>query len=74
MYEHAEVEHGRPQTFAHLIVEHSGIYVILFSIPEVTTRADLVEFLPVSDEGDSDNPKNSGLQRISRKRARPPSF
>src|SRR5690242_9367554 len=33
MYAHAEAQHGRPQTFAHLIVEHSGIYVILFSIP-----------------------------------------
>jgi hypothetical protein len=46
LYASAEVEGGRPQTFVHLIIEHSGIYVILFSIPEVTVRADLVEFIP----------------------------
>lgn len=46
MYAAAEVQAGRPQTFAHLMVEQSGIYVILFSIPKVTARADLIEFLP----------------------------
>lgn len=49
LYANAEAEPGRPQTLAHLVVEHSGIYVILFSIPKVTARADLVEFVPPAD-------------------------
>jgi hypothetical protein len=46
LYAQAQAQHGRPQTLTHLIVERSGIYVILFSIPRVTVRADLIEFLP----------------------------
>jgi hypothetical protein len=46
LYSNAEGQEGRPETLAHLIVEHSGIYVILFSIPRITARADLVEFVP----------------------------
>jgi hypothetical protein len=58
MYAHAQAQEGRPETFAHLVVEHSGIYVILFSIPKVTVRADLIEFLPAHFE-DDDNPSRS---------------
>ena len=47
LYMDAQAQQGRPQTLAHLIVEHSGIYVILFSIPKVTARADLIEFVPL---------------------------
>jgi hypothetical protein len=64
LYADAEVEHGRPQTLVHLIVEHSGIYVILFSIPKVTVRADLVEFLPVQEPEES-GPQSNDIQRIS---------
>jgi hypothetical protein len=46
LYAKAEAEEGHSQTLAHLAVEHSGIYVVLFSIPRVTVRADLIEFLP----------------------------
>lgn len=46
LYVDAQAQHNRPQTLANLIVERSGIYVILFSIPKVTARADLIEFLP----------------------------
>jgi hypothetical protein len=45
LYDAAEAQTGQPQTLAHLIVEHSGIYVVLFSIPRVTVRADLIEFV-----------------------------
>ena len=72
LYADAEVQHGRPQTLAHLIVEHSGIYVILFSIPQVTARADLVEFLPIQEE-DQGSPRSSGIQRITHKGVRPSS-
>jgi hypothetical protein len=50
LYANANAEEGRPQTLAHLMVEHSAVYVILFSIPKVTTRADLIEFVAVTEE------------------------
>lgn len=53
LYAQAEAQDGRPQTLAHLIVEHSGVNVILFSIPKVTARADLIEFLPREQDDDS---------------------
>jgi hypothetical protein len=68
MYADAQAQHGRPQTFAHLIVEHSAIYVVLFSIPKVTARADLVEFLPADADPEDDQeimPRNLGVQRAS---------
>lgn len=61
LYAAAEVQQGRPQTLAHLMVEHSGVYVILFSIPKVTVRADLIEFLP--QEPSPDNRPESGGAR-----------
>lgn len=69
LYGKAEAQPGRPQTLAHLIVEHSGIYVILFSIPRVTVRADLVEFQPVrqpeEDQGEGEfAPPISNVQSI----------
>jgi hypothetical protein len=72
LYNNAEVETGRPQTFAHFIVEHSGIYVILFSIPKVTVRADLIEFLPSTDEGDQqqDAPHQLRVRHLPHERAR----
>jgi hypothetical protein len=67
LYAQARAEEGRPQTLAHLIVEHSGVYVILFSIPKVTARADLVEFLPPHPEPDDDSPSlNPGAERLLR--------
>jgi hypothetical protein len=46
LYAEARAEEGHSQTLANLMVEHSGIYVVLFSIPRVTARADLIEFVP----------------------------
>ena len=70
LYANAEAQQGRPQTLVHLIIERSGIYVILFSIPQVTARADLVEFLPVHEEEIA--PRSSGIQRVSEPRPGPP--
>jgi hypothetical protein len=46
LYLKADMKSGKPQTFAHTMVEHSATYLILFSIPKVTVRADLIEFTP----------------------------
>ena len=44
MYASAEMAPGRPQTVAHLVIEQSSSYYILFGIPQVRVRADIVEF------------------------------
>jgi hypothetical protein len=46
MYAAAQLERGRPQTVSHLIVEQTTSYWILFGIPRVDVRADVVEFRP----------------------------
>ena len=43
-YGKAEMQTGRPQTPGNLIVEKTSAYWILFSIPRVSVRADLLEF------------------------------
>ena len=68
LYANAEVQPGRPQTFAHLIVENSEIYVILFSIPHVTARADLIEFLPADEEEETPSPQGHEIQTIAHRR------
>jgi len=45
LYEHAGMQSGRAQTLANVLVERSSSYWILFSLPEITVRADLVEFV-----------------------------
>ena len=64
MYTRAEAHEGRPETFAHLVVEHSGIYVILFSIPKVTVRADLIEFLPAHFEDEDDSSRSMEVHPV----------
>ncbi len=46
LYSQAEIETGKPQTLAHVVMEKSSTYLILFSIPRVSVRADVVEFIP----------------------------
>lgn len=48
LYAQAGVREGRPQTFVHLTMQRSSMYVILFSIPELSLHADIVEFIPAS--------------------------
>ena|GEM_PF-643860 len=43
-YSKADMQTGRPQTLENLVVEKSSAYWILFSIPRVSVRADLIEF------------------------------
>jgi hypothetical protein len=46
LYVKAEMETGKPQTLGNVIMEKTSAYWILFSIPRVSVRADLVEFTP----------------------------
>jgi hypothetical protein len=67
LYASAQAEHGRPQTLANLMIEHSGIYVVLFSLPVVTARADLIEFVPPVAQEEQENlpPRSTDIQPIS---------
>lgn len=51
MYNAARMSLGQPQSVAHLIVEQSSSYYILFGIPKVEVRADVVEFRPLVGTG-----------------------
>ena len=45
LYEHAELRPGRAQTLANVVAERSSTYLVLYSIPRVSIRADVVEFV-----------------------------
>ncbi len=45
-YDQAGMETGTPQSLAHLIIERTSSFYILFGIPEVIVRADIVQFKP----------------------------
>jgi hypothetical protein len=46
LYISAQMQSGKPQTLGNLIMEKTSAYWILFSIPRVSVRADVVEFMP----------------------------
>ncbi len=46
LYGQAEMRTGRPQTLANVVAERSSTFLILYSIPRVVIRADVVEFQP----------------------------
>lgn len=48
LYARAEMQPGQPQTLANVLVERSSTFLILYSIPRVSIRADVVEFVPLS--------------------------
>ncbi len=48
LYAQAEMQPGRPQTIVNLIMEQESTYLILFSIPRTSIRADLIEFIPAN--------------------------
>jgi hypothetical protein len=67
LYAQAEFEVGRPQTLAHIVTDRSGSYFILFSLPQVNIRADVVEFRPSFPVGPSTNDlKHAGQPRTVR--------
>jgi hypothetical protein len=59
LYANAEIQPGKSESLAHLITEHSSSYWILFSLPEITARADVVQFNPRT-EPDAGAKKDSG--------------
>ncbi|MGA2787669.1 MAG: DUF6567 family protein [Verrucomicrobiota bacterium] len=58
LYAEAGMQEGKPKTMAHLMIEHSSMYFILFSIPEITARADIVQFnsQTIPDSGGKKDP------------------
>jgi hypothetical protein len=51
LYVRAEMQPGRAQTLGNTLIERSSTYLILFSIPKVSVRADVLEFVPASPTG-----------------------
>jgi len=54
LYAKAGVEEGQPQAFANVVYETGGMNLILFSLPKIRVRADLVEFTGLPGEPASD--------------------
>jgi hypothetical protein len=48
LYVQADMQKGRPQTLANLIMEKDSLYLILFSLPRTAIRADVIEFTPAT--------------------------
>lgn len=46
LYTQAEMQPNQPQTLVNLILEKDATYLILFSIPRTSIRADVIEFTP----------------------------
>jgi len=46
LYGKAEMQSGKADTLGNIIMEKTSAYWILFSIPRVTVRADVLEFTP----------------------------
>ncbi len=60
LYAEAGMQEGKPKTVAHLVIEHSSMYFILFSIPETTVRADIVQFNSKSEPDNGGNKDSVG--------------
>jgi hypothetical protein len=58
MYSGAQMTPGEPQTLAHLIIEHSSSYFILFGIPRVEAHADLIAFRPAPPPSEAARPRH----------------
>ena len=46
LYSKAQMQTGQPQTLSNIIMEKTSAYWILFSIPRISVRADVIEFTP----------------------------
>ena len=54
LYAKAQAEEGRAQAFANVVYETGGMNLILFSLPKIRIRADLVEFTDLPGEPAAD--------------------
>ena len=62
MYASAQMRPGEPQTLAHFSVERTGSYWILYGIPRVEVRADVVQFVPEVKTPEREKPKPAPTQ------------
>ena len=44
LYQYAGVSEGKSQALVNVVHEHSSTYFILFALPKITMRADVIEF------------------------------
>ena len=58
---HGGIQEGKAQALVNVTQDRSTIYLILFSIPKLTVRADIVEFLDDSKEKGVSGLKESTL-------------
>jgi hypothetical protein len=56
LYGKAQVEPGRPQALANVVRESGSTFLILFSLPKVTIRADLIEFTELPENAGTNEP------------------
>jgi hypothetical protein len=68
LYAKAQVEEGQPQAFANIVYETAGMNLIIFSLPKIRVRGDLVEFtdMPAASE----EPQAVRVRAASRPRER----
>lgn len=60
LYAKAGIQPGGSQSLAHLVTESTASFWLLFSIPEITARADVVQFNPMpKPDGDAKTPPAS---------------
>jgi len=55
------IQVGKAQALVNVSQDHSVIYLILFSIPKLTVRADIVEFQEDAKETNVSEPKKTNL-------------
>ena len=65
----AGIEEGQPQAFANVVYETGGMNLILFSLPKIRIRADLVEFTGLPETG-TDEPAAVRVRERPRDRVR----
>ncbi len=56
LYKNARIREGSATALVNISEEESGLYLILFSIPKLTVRADIIEFTDSRDKAES-NPR-----------------
>jgi hypothetical protein len=49
LYRNAAVTEGKPQAIVNVVYENSSSYFILFALPKITVRADVIEFTDNTD-------------------------
>ncbi len=68
LYGQAQIEAGRPQALANVVHESGSTFFILFSLPRVTVRADLLEFTDAGENAADENPATRRIRGRERQR------